>query len=534
MISCIKNKFWLENPVQLFCSYELIPLNSMTLQEQMNALTRLVFFVSLILFLLGFKQTILFLLILLVFIIIVYYIQMKTAVENYTKPHIIGSKPVMDLWKNINNSNRFCDDAVELDGPNGVFNNRKWTSPSQKLAGSVNPKTLIPPVITPPSHDLGYWRANNLINHSAINDVTNIDVYQSGYQVSTCCAPIYDCRETCKLAIPLQQTPMIEEGYCGSKYPELGFKNSNNERTGSRGGPLQQTPIIEEGYCGSKYPELGFKNSNNGLTGSGGCTKNFIQENFEIPFFKNNIDKMNNPYTDTGQINTQCGYNPSQLEIAGLPTNLPAGNCSQLPSMKEYNTNLFTQTIQPGVYTTNQINQPINSNIGISFTQQFNPTTCKTNMWSGQVNYTQHDPNIIEPLYTPPEAPTINESNVYDPRFSGYGTSYRAYTDNNIGQTRFYYDDVDAIRMPNYIVRSNIDFAPFADSYGPIPGGDEFGNKNNPDIRALANDAFLQAAITQRTSLQESLMRKRNSEMWQLRKAPRGGQQRMMGGLGGC
>lgn len=43
MISCIKNKFWLENPVQLFCSYELIPLNSMTLQEQMNALTRLVF-----------------------------------------------------------------------------------------------------------------------------------------------------------------------------------------------------------------------------------------------------------------------------------------------------------------------------------------------------------------------------------------------------------------------------------------------------------------------------------------------------------
>ena len=155
-------------------------------------------------------------------------------------------------------------------------------------------------------------------------------------------------------------------------------------------------------------------------------------------------------------------------------------------------------------------------------------------MWSGQVNYTQHDPNIIEPLYTPPEAPTINESNVYDPRFSGYGTSYRAYTDDNIGQTRFYYDDVDAIRMPNYIVRSNIDFAPFADSYGPIPGGDEFGNKNNPDIRALANDAFLQSAITQRTSLQESLMRKRNSEMWQLRKAPRGGQQRMMGGLGGC
>ena len=44
MVSCTKNKFWLENPVQLFCSYDLIPLDSMSLSEQMNALSRLVFF----------------------------------------------------------------------------------------------------------------------------------------------------------------------------------------------------------------------------------------------------------------------------------------------------------------------------------------------------------------------------------------------------------------------------------------------------------------------------------------------------------
>ena len=508
MVSCTKNKFWLENPVQLFCSYDLIPLDSMSLSEQMNALSRLVFFVSIILLLLGFKQSILFLLISLVFIIIIYYIQKMKHIqklsENYTRPHFIGEKPVMDLWKNINNSKLFCDDTIELDGQNGqigVFNNPNWMSVNQKLAGPVNPKTLIPPVITPPSHELSYWKANNLITHSAINDVSNIDVYQSGYQVSTCCAPTYDCRETCKLSIPLipqQQVPR----------------------------QVQVTEQIE-GYCGSKYPEMGVKN----ITGSGKDVR-ALTENFNIPFFKNTIDKMNNPYSDSGQINTQCGYNPSQLEIAGLPTNLPAGNCSQLPSMKEYNTNLFTQTIQPGVYTRNQINEPINSNMGISFTQQFPPTTCKTNMWSGEVNYTQHDPNIIEPVYQQPEIPTINEANVYDPRFSGYGTSYRSYTDNNIGQTRFYYDDIDSIRMPNYIVRSDIDFAPFADSYGPIPGGDEFGNKHNADIRALANNAFLDASLTQRTSLQESLLRKRNNEMWQLRKSPHGAQQRMAGSMG--
>lgn len=505
-----KHQFWIENPLQLFCSYNISWSNSMSLEEQMNSLTILISLIFFVLFLLGFKQSIFFYIICL-FIIILYYYkmkQMKTLSENYTRPFLVGAKPVMDLYKKTSNSKRFCDDTVELDQPNGVFNNSKWISNSQKLAGPVNPKTLIPPVITPPSHDLSYWRANNLITHSAINDVSNIDVYQSGYQVSTCCAPTYDCRETCKLAIPLKQSSsQVEEGYCGSNYPELNYKNQNY---GPKNDPNQGEYI--ENYGSVDTP---------------------VNEKFNIPFFKDDVNNTNNPYTKPGQINTQCGYNPSQLKIAGLPTNLAAGNCSQLPSMKEYNTNLFTQTIQPGVYTRNQINEPINSNIGISFTQQFNPITCKTNMWTGEVNYTEHDPNnIIEPVYQQPEIPTINESNVYDPRFSGYGTSYRAYTDNNIGQTKFFYDDVDAIRMPNYIVRSNIDFASFADSYGPIPEGDEFGNKNNADIRALANDAFLQASITQRTSLQESLMRKRNSEMWQLRRAPRGGQQLMSGSMG--
>jgi hypothetical protein len=231
-------------------------------------------------------------------------------------------------------------------------------------------------------------------------------------------------------------------------------------------------------------------------------------------------------------INTECGYNPQQLFTAGLPTNLPAGACEQDPALKEYNRNLFTQTIQPGVYTTSQVNQPINSNMGISFTQQFLPTTRQIDMVTGEVNYVEHDPNIIEPLPKPLEQPTINEANVYDPRFSGYGTSYRSYNDPVVGQTRFYYDDINAIRMPNYITRSNIDFAKFADSYGPIQAGNEFGNKYNSDIRALANDAFLNANIAQRDSLQSSLLRKRNDEMWQLRKAPQGPRQRMVGGMG--
>jgi hypothetical protein len=70
--------------------------------------------------------------------------------------------------------------------------------------------------------------------------------------------------------------------------------------------------------------------------------------------------------------------------------------------------------------------------------------------------------------------------------------------------------------VPSYIVRSNIDHLPFANHIGYentfIPGD---------EIRLLANDAFTHSTIQFRTEMQESLMRKRNSEMWQIRAAPK-------------
>ena len=50
----------------------------------------------------------------------------------------------------------------------------------------------------------------------------------------------------------------------------------------------------------------------------------------------------------------------------------------------------------------------------------------------------------------------IDTSNVYDPRSNSYGTSYRSYIDKMTGQVRYYYDDINAIRQPNYITRNNI------------------------------------------------------------------------------
>lgn len=490
MLKCKKNKFWLENIPNLFCTFTLLPLQGMSLAAQMNALSRFSIIIFFVLLLLGFRFSGLFLLLSLLFIIILYYIERNnmerfkteyyspqqgtrksTTQSNTQRTTQIGSVEMRDRCvhesDDLSNSRRFCNDERSLDGPKGVFNNPEWMSENQRLVGGPNPKTKIPPVVIAPLADLSYWRGTNLVTYPQINEECNIDIYRSGYQISSECDH--------------NKTP-FSENYC----------SSNKQK---------------------RYNQNYKENS---------------KENFEIPY----LLREKTP----GDINTKCGYNPEQLIRSGLPSNMSTGICSQNPYMKQYNENLFTQTIQPGVYTRNEINEPINSNIGISFNQQFPPTTSKTNMMTGNINYTQNDPRIIEPLLQDTEQLFVvneaTEADIYDPRFTGYGTSYRSYTDDNIGQTRFYYNDVDAIRMPNYITRSHIDNQPFADHYGPLPSGGANGNPYTANIHDMANDAFLQGALQHRTEISERLMRKVNSEQWQRRSAPiRTNNMRMLGGM---
>ena len=358
-------------------------------------------------------------------------------------------------------------------------NDPNYVSKNQRLTGAVNPRTLIAPVIAPPITDLDYWKTNNLVTHSAINDQKQTDIYLSGYQVTT------DCKESDNLF---------------SK--DYNFKESPGPQT---------------------YLQRSNSYASNKLKNNSTPVENFSQ-------VKENYGKY--PYLiapkESGQINTSCGYDSNQLKV-GLPSNLKVGNCTKDPIFKDYNDNLFTQTIQPGVYTRNEINEPINSNIGISFDQQFLPTTYEID--DNNIIYTKHDPRVFDSSVfdDEPEDEGVNAANVYDPRFSGYGTSYRSYTDDNIGQTRFYYDDIDSVRMPNYISRSNIDFALFADSYGPMTNKN--GNVNTDDIRKLADKQFLDSALEFRTGMQERLMRKTNANAWQQRVAPiTKNSQRMLGG----
>lgn len=203
------------------------------------------------------------------------------------------------------------------------------------------------------------------------------------------------------------------------------------------------------------------------------------------------------------------------------------------------------QTIQPGVYTLPNDYEPINSSIGISYPPQFEKIKESNIEGTGNILFSDrydgiyleqpkhNDSKLIEaytPINTPINGEPINPIttidnqipnvyNVYDPRFSGYGSDDRNYLDPLLHQQRYYYDDIDSIRRPNYIVRSKIDscVTSFGDTYGPMQNSSYTLNQ----LRPLAEKSYLQNNLDYRNDLMESLLRKRNAEMWQMRQAPK-------------
>lgn len=185
----------------------------------------------------------------------------------------------------------------------------------------------------------------------------------------------------------------------------------------------------------------------------------------------------------------------------------------------DYSKNIYTMTLQPGVYSYNMVSEPVQVAAGIGFARPFQPSLYSVK--DGQIMYTQIDPQQVTPIPIP-EQPTHEPTmdNVYDPRFTGYSSNDRCYIDNMTGQPRYFYKDIDSVRIPNYIVRSKIDFLSDADSYGPLTDKNVNGNINTKDIHKIANDAYMNNSIMQRTELQERLMRKSAEMIAQRRIAP--------------
>lgn len=223
------------------------------------------------------------------------------------------------------------------------------------------------------------------------------------------------------------------------------------------------------------------------------------------------------------QYPTLAGYSKDSEDIDGLYEMIPRREANEL-----YPSNPLAQTIQPGVYAYPTDYDPINDNIGITTTPQFESrsevqqsgnTLYNPESYSIQEDYEPIGDNPI--IFTDPYI-KVNENpslyDVYDPRFTGYGANNRNYLDPMTKQTRYYYDDINAVKFPNYIVRSKIDscLTKFGDTYGPM----RRDQINLNDMRHFVEKQHLENDIGRRNDLMESLLRKRDSEMWQTREAP--------------
>lgn len=138
-------------------------------------------------------------------------------------------------------------------------------------------------------------------------------------------------------------------------------------------------------------------------------------------------------------------------------------------------------------YTTHNVIEPIQSNLGIS---------CTTTFPSNRFYLSEHS-----------KIKGCTTANVYDPRFYGSGDNNRVYEHKITNQPRFNYSDIDNIRMNKYINRNNIDV---------------FINQPSDceNIRPLVQNTYIDKTSEHRTFLQNRLMRKRNAELVEMRKHP--------------
>lgn len=486
---------WLDDWREFFNLSDILPDFSQDVPEQFNCITRILILLILFLYMFyGFSRYVMILLVVMFGIIILFLIfykqtpirPMREAYESiYPKadcvyqPSIImydskSDAPVTIAGTNMNpslidtqQSGVWCQAEIPLENLTGL---------NQQLAGCANPKTKVIPVVPPPIYDGQTWTPNDLVVPFKINDQRRQELWQNGYM-------------TWEKEIPVAQIQkdMFDTYSC-----------TQPRRDG--GNPLpsmsQVSPISPPSVASPQQ----------------------IREDFAPPDYSSAMynQSPNDVAVTNSMINTSCGgYYPENARY-NYPVNSPPYPC--MDAMSEYNKNLYSIPLQPDVYTRSQVNQPdaSMSNLGISFTQPHLPYACRMDD-RGNMMFDEFDPNQYPSEYISPtrqQTGVLPRNEIYDPRLTGYGTSYRSYNDPLTGQPRFYYDDIDAHTQSNFISRNKIDFTNFAPTTGTYPG------LPPQEFRPLADQTFHNDIMKQRTELQYRLMAKNSHREWQRRSAP--------------
>jgi len=447
--------------------------------------------------------------------------------EPYKPTPLVQSTIPLSQWHTIPHANQlratpqsnnvFCNDQQPMMQGSYQIGQVGGMTTNQQLVGPANPKTCVSPLVVPPSYAFDYWSDDYKVP-AHINDESNFDLYASGYVGTSKCGQTRGL-----ITVPPVQMSK-PSGSCGNSNSGSGRRPNVSDAVHCGSGPGKSRSLgsVRENYMGKQAI----------VTAKGGGEVSSQPMRYDIPSARVNVISSEDmhcgdnvtPLNSSGDVvccNTP--FNPQQMIQNHLPTNFPTGPCSRESQYDTYNQQMFTQILEPNArYARQEVIEPSNANLGISFQQQFQPVTCQEDQ--GGVTYITHDPRIQPPPLNSkptPRAPQPSLANTYDPRSFGYGTSYRSYNDTMTGQPRFFYDDVDAIRRPNYLTRSKIDHADWAESYGTIRQEQIDGPIPSQTAHAMADQQFLQDSLGHRGELQERYMRKYNNQIgWQRRQAP--------------
>lgn len=450
---------WLEDWRRFFSMRDLLPDIHHDLAEQFNCLSRIIIFLIMILYCFYGLNRYVFILLMICFLMIILYLVMNKSMfmtkELYQQPSVVlydSKRPELPIEISACNTNPQLIDVQQ---------SRFWCKPNielgdttaslnQSLAGLPNPKTNVMPVIPPPIYDMDSWAPNDFVVPFRLNDQRRQELSQNGYM-------------TWDKDISAETAADLVDKYACVPPPKT---------------PISQ--VVREDYT---YGDATYGDER--------------------------------PASRTSEyMDTSFGYYPENAKYNYF-VNSPPSRC--MPGMSEYNKQLNTIPLQPNVFTRSQVNQPdaSMSNLGISFTQPHLPYQCQMDD-RGNMMIDEFDPNQYPSEYLGRDrfANDIRRNEIYDPRLTGYGTSYRSYLEPTTGQPRFYYNDVDAHTQYNFISRNKIDFTNFGPHAGPYPG------LPPEDVRALADQTFHNDIMKQRTELQYRLMAKNSHREWQRRAAP--------------
>jgi hypothetical protein len=444
--------FWLKDPSKLLCSFSPIPHGSLASGERLNALTRFVIYVSIIMMVSNYKYAKPFLILGIMFIILIYLTSTKSEREGfssigyevgvegtYKKQDIVQKSLPNNYSANLAlaprlkkavdeslipvyqpNNNNFRGSAEEYlkatsfnfeNGQRDVEADIQYFSPKT----GVNRRSMIAPVIPPRIFDRDAFGKESTkisrINDTNITDLTDdLDIGQTHGMTTE--SPF-------ELANPIMFKSRVEN----SVYNMNRIGDNKGDGVYTTGQFMDRYPDVRDFEANIKHPVTSRSDDPQDIKAASSMYENSqMKPNEDIPdnvakVTKKVIEKFD--FVTLDEIEgveslTNGGYKQGQamnstyskFNRATPPTNNVANDqlLQQSPTyvyndsyFQQPERRVYLQDIQPKLYSYSMDQTPVNSNLGITYTPQ-EPPRFLDQVQNNNMNmplYTRIDPQLV-------------------------------------------------------------------------------------------------------------------------------------------